>query len=152
MKRTSLPAFILLCLFTILTGCGDSCGDIACLPAPTPLEVIVYDTLSVPTTIRRLEDTDSIDVDTVIVRTVATTDAIVTLATGLDSTLTTVDTLERSDTLHFESDLSRIPTGLFRIVSQRGGRRVVSDLRQIQKVEGCCPYSMVGRFGFTLPK
>jgi hypothetical protein len=150
--RYLLSTVLLVILAPFSTGCGDSCGDIACLPAPPPLQVVVYDTLSVDTTIRRLEGTDSIDVDTVIEKKAPTTDAVVTLATGLDSVLTTVDTLSRSDTLYSENDLSKIPGGLFRIVAVRGSRQFISTLRKLEQVEGCCPYAIVGQFTFTLPR
>jgi hypothetical protein len=134
-----------------IAACGDSCGDVACLPAPTPLEVIVYDTVSVPTTITRLEGTDTITVDTTVVRIAATTDAVVTLVTGADTLYTAVDTLVRSDTLYAESDLSRIPSGYFRIRSARGARQYISELRKVEHVAGCCPFSIVGRFRYSLP-
>ena len=146
-----LRLFVIAPIAMLAASCGDSCGDVACLPSPPPLEVIVYDTATVPTSIRRLEGTDSVTIDTTMVRKVATTDAVVTIVTGVDSLYTTVDTLKRVDTIHAEFDLARIPTGFFRIRSQRLGRQFVSDLRKIEHVTGCCPYSIVGRFTFTLP-
>lgn len=144
-------AALLLLVAPLSTGCGDSCGDIACLPAPTPLEVVVFDTVSVRTTIRRMEGNDSIDVDTTVVRRLSTTQATVTIMRDSATVLLPVGTLTPSDTIYQELDIARIPDGQFQIQAARGGRAVLSNRLTIQHVAGCCPYSIVGRYSLTLP-
>ena len=149
--RMLRSAALVVLLAPFSNGCGDSCGDIACLPAPIPLEVIVSDTISVRTTIRRLEGTDSIDVDTTEIRRAATTAATVSIITENGTTRDTLGTLQLSDTLYHELDLARIPDGEFRLLATRGERGFLSSPLLKQHVGGCCPYSIVGRFTLSLP-
>ncbi len=142
-----LPIFLLLS-----NGCGDSCGEIACLPAPPALEVLVVDTISVDTTIRRLERIDSIDVDTVVVRNAAISDATVLMVVDSSGVISSVGELRRFDSLYQEADIARIPGGEFKLRALRGARGTTSNPIAIQYVEGCCPYSIVGRYILTLPK
>ena len=149
--RIGRIAALLLLAATVSTSCGDSCGDIACLPAPTPLEVVVIDTVMVPITIRRLEGTDSIDVDTTVLRRYSTTAATVTIVVDSASIRIPVDTLTVADTIYQELNIDRIPDGQFQVRAVRNGRQVVSNRLTIQHVAGCCPYSIVGRYTLTLP-
>jgi hypothetical protein len=143
--KTFSLAIIAVIMVTGLFSCSDHCTDVACGPAPPPLTVIVKDTITV--------DTVSIGgLDTMIVFVRPTTEAVVTLQHVIGNDTLTFDTLNATtENEYMLRDPSNLPDSIFMFRAERDGRAIVSGNVQVQMVDGCCPYPIIGRYTVQLP-
>jgi hypothetical protein len=156
-RRRSAGSLTLIALSAVVSlvgiGCQDKCTDVQCAPAPTPLEVIVVDTLTVDTVFVVINGIDTVRTNGTVEVTRSTTDAIVTLnRVERERPLVPFDTLKTRDGIFYESDTTRLPETTFWIKVERGGRGDSTKQAQLTHVTGCCGYPIVGRFQITLPR
>ncbi|HVZ40024.1 MAG TPA: hypothetical protein VHI13_12160 [Candidatus Kapabacteria bacterium] len=151
--RISILVTVLILMFAAVTGCADRCAGVMCSPAPTPLQVVVGDTISVDTQIVVLRGTPPADttVDTVLVFQRPTAQAVVTLwrVQGVDTVA--FDTLRRDGYSYYRQDVSGLPAPSFIVRAERGTRHVSQSNLTVRHVDGCCPYDVVGYYTLALP-
>lgn len=154
-------AVVLLSVLPGLNGCKEGCTDVECAPAPPLLSLQVLDSASVATSVPVLDSItgDTLGFrDTVVVRTIPVSEAVVTLHTissGLAGAA--FDTIPASvaDTLYIYDNRSRLPAAGFAVVATRGERADTLQGLTVKHIEGCCGYDVVGYYagnsGLWLP-
>lgn len=136
-----------------LWGCVDNCSEVACAPAPVPLQVVVLDSIRVDTTF--FIDSLGRSVDSTISRLGYIHDAAVTLQRVVGTDTTDFEPLPVSDTsdsaVYQRTTTIGLPSDTnFVITAARGTKSArVTGLR-IKHVGGCCPYDVIGRFTLVL--
>ncbi len=150
--RRFLPLIGGVLLFVLMAGCEpDNCVDVQCAPAPPPLKITVTDTALVPATTFRTDPlTGSVDtLDTLVVATIPVVgDVEVTLADADDSTL--FATLAPRDSAFYKDDTLNLTGRRFFARVRRGNRCVTQGNLTLQRIDGCCPYSIVGSYTLRL--
>ena len=136
---TRLYALILLLPILLLVGCsGDDCDTVDCAPEHPPLFVTVLDSVSLT--------------DTTLVMKVI--DADVRLYIDNDAELLEYRSLlqELSDSTYRTIEQIDSDADLFAVVAERDGiRDTLTDL-ELQRVEGCCPRTLLGIYTINLAK
>ncbi len=154
MNTQRMLPLILACIAVaaLWAGCADPCADVVCGPAPIPLQVTVYDTVTVDTqlVVVRGVPLDTVRVDTQLVVTRPTVDALVTLRNAADTTA--FDTLDVAGDRFQRLDLAGLPSVPFMIRVERGARQTTQYDVAVKTVEGCCGYSVAGYYKLTLPR
>lgn len=154
-------AVVLLSVLPGLNGCKEGCTDVECAPAPPLLSLQVLDSASVATFVPVLDSVtgDTLGFrDTVVVRTIPVSEAMVTLHTVASGIVgSPFDTIPASvaDTLYIYDNRSRLPAAGFAVVATRGDRADTLQGLTVKHIEGCCGYDVVGYYagnsGLRLP-
>jgi hypothetical protein len=146
--RIALSALILLPLSLVGSCSTDNCVDVQCAPAPPVLDVIVQmDTVVFHTGLDGVIDS----VDTVVVVDPTThPDLSVVLSTGPDSSYVAFETMSSDGESFKRLDDAGLPDSSFSVRARLGVHCAVRNGLTVKRTEGCCPYTVVGRFELKL--
>jgi hypothetical protein len=136
-----------------LWGCAENCSEVACAPAPVPLQVAVFDSIQVDTTF--FIDSLGRSVDSSIHRLGYIHDATVRLQRVIGADTVDFETLAVSDAsdsaLYQRLTTIGLPSDTnFVITATRGTKWARAVGLRVKHVGGCCPYDVIGRYGLTL--
>ncbi|MCE2503599.1 MAG: hypothetical protein J4G05_06045 [Chlorobi bacterium] len=139
------------------TGCKEGCVGVDCNPAPPGLTITVNDTMLVEILVLRVDtvtqDTIMEADDTILV--FPTSEATVTLHPVVNDLFQApVASLESmgSDTSYVLADLFGLSDIEYGVIATRGVRSDTLSGLSISTVEGCCGYSVIGRYVIELPE